>query len=338
MIFDPPIMALLLVASLTMAAVLAAVPFAVYLLRYWDLSSGHARQIRLERGTHLVSTVWMIIMVLQLPALALFVHNADRMAVLFTGAMCAVGTLNVNEWGMPAFLTQVAVFFGALTWLLLNAADNLGKDYPYIRHKYALLLLLAPLVVAAGMLTWTYFLNLNPNVITSCCSRLFTPEGAGLQADLSAFPPKSTLIALFGSLGVLLLLAALVWRTSDTGGIGRLLRITYGALGTFFFPLAIAAIISVVSPYIYETPNHHCPFCILKPQYGFIGYALYIPLFLGAGLALGVFALSILPMPASVRDVLPLRLRRWTSASAILFALFGLAALEAIWRSHLILL
>ncbi len=336
MIFDPPIMALLLLATLAMLAVLAAAPFAVFLLRHWNLESGHARQIRLERGTHLVSTVLMLIMLLQLPALALFVHNADRMAVLFTGAMCAMGTLNVNEYGMPAFLLQVAVFFGALAWLLMNTADNLGHDYPYIRHKYALLLLLAPLVVGAGVLEWLYFLNLDPNVITSCCSLSFTPEGAGLQADLSAFPPRPTLFALFGALSVLLLLAGIAWRANGPGA-GKWLTAIYGLMGTLFFPLAIVAIISVISPYISEAPNHHCPFCILKPQYGFIGYALYVPLFFGSGLALGIFALSLLPMPESVRNVLPTRLRRWTLASALLLALFGLAALYAIWRSHLVM-
>ena len=335
MIFDPPIMALLLLATLTMVAVLAAAPFAAYLLRHWNLESGHARQIRLERGTHLVSTVWMLIMLLQVPALALFVHNADRMAVLFTGAMCAVGTLNVNQWGMPAFLSQVAVFFGALAWLLMNTADNLGKDYPFIRHKYGLLLALAPVVVAAGVMEWLYFLNLDPNVITSCCSRLFTPEGSGVQADLSTFPAKPTLIALFGALSALLVLAGLVWGVG--GGAGKRVAAVYGLLGALFFPLAIVAIISVISPYVYETPNHHCPFCILKPQYGFIGYALYAPLFFGSGLALGVFVLGILPMPESVRAALPERLRRWTAASALLLALFGLAAFYAIWRSHLVM-
>ncbi len=42
---------------------------------------------------------------------------------------------------------------------------------------------------------------------------------------------------------------------------------------------AIAGIISFVSLYVYEHPHHHCPFCLLKAEYGYQGYWLYIPLF-----------------------------------------------------------
>jgi len=330
MIFDPPVMALLLASAFSTVIVALGAVFGVHVLLRWNLQDGHARQIRMEKRTYLVSTALMLVMVLQLAALVLFVHNADRMAVLFTGAMCAVGTLNVNEYGMPAFLIQVAVFFGAALWLIVNAADNMGRDYPYTRLKYGLLVLLAPLVVAGGVLEWLYFLNLDPNVITSCCSKLFTPENAGLQADLSSADPKLALQALFGGLGLLLALAA--WAMRSRAGAA-----VYGIAGSLFFIVAIVAIISAVSSYIYETPNHHCPFCILKPQYGFIGYFLYLPLFLASAIAVGVGLLSLWPLPESLRDRLPVRLHHLVIASAGLFAVFGAVALYAILTSHLVM-
>jgi hypothetical protein len=33
--------------------------------------------------------------------------------------------------------------------------------------------------------------------------------------------------------------------------------------------------------YIYELPTHHCPFCMLQKEYNYIGYIIYIFLFLG---------------------------------------------------------
>ena len=53
-------------------------------------------------------------------------------------------------------------------------------------------------------------------------------------------------------------------------------RATASALA---FAATIAGILSFVSLYVYEHPNHHCPFCILKPEYGYQGYLLYLPLF-----------------------------------------------------------
>ena len=37
--------------------------------------------------------------------------DADRMAALFVGAMCAVGTFGVNGYGFPALYMKIAVFF-----------------------------------------------------------------------------------------------------------------------------------------------------------------------------------------------------------------------------------
>ncbi len=331
MIFDPPIMALLLAAVVSMTVVTLGALFGLRVLRHWDINSGGARQIAMEKQTYLVSTAVQLVMLMQLASLALFVRNADRMAVLFTGAMCAVGTINVNGYGMPSFIMQVIVFFAAALWLVINAADNMGRDYPYTRLKYALLALMAPLVLAAGITEWLYFLNLDPNVITSCCSKLFTPESAGLQADLAGADPKLALYALFGGLGLLAALSPLAMRNRAAAGL-------YGVLGSAFFAVAIVAIISAVSSYIYETPTHHCPFCILKPQYGFIGYALYLPLFFASALSLGIAALAIWPRPESLKARLPARLRHLVAASTGLFALFGLIAAWAILRSHLILI
>jgi hypothetical protein len=52
-------------------------------------------------------------------------------------------------------------------------------------------------------------------------------------------------------------------------------------------PLALAAVVSFISPYIYEQPNHHCPFCLLQAEHGYAGWVLYLPLFLGTATGIG---------------------------------------------------
>ncbi len=331
MILDPTVMALLLSGSFAMAVVSLGGGFAFHVLRHWDPASGHARQIAMEKVTYLVATAIKLVLVVQMVALILFVHKADRMAVLFTGAMCALGTLRVNAYGMPAFLWQIAVFFAAGLWLIVNAADNAGRHYPFTRLKYGLLLFLAPSILVAGYLTWRYFLALDPNVITSCCSKLFAPDGEGLQADLAAMDPKLALWGLFGGFGLIVTLALWAWRQ-------RWGAAAFGFGGLVYFVFAIVAVISAVSPYIYEAPTHHCPFCILKPEYGFIGYGLYLPLFAAAVLALGLFVLALWPAPRDYLPELRRRLKAMTFLSTAFFTLFILLVLFAIATSHLILL
>ncbi len=331
MILDPSVMALLLSATLVMLALAAAAPFALRLLRHWNPASGHAAQLRMEKRTHLVSTVMRLVLLLQLLSLPFFVHNADRMSVLFTGAMCALGTLNVNIYGIPAFLLQMAVFFGAGLWLVVNAADNAGRDYPFTRLKYAILLALTPVALAAGVMQWLHFLGLDPNVITSCCSQLFTPRGAGPRAGLSSLEPGLALALMFGGLALLAPLGLAALRH-------RRLAVLHGVASALFLVVAITAIIAAVAPYIYEAPTHHCPFCILKPQYDHIGYFLYAPLFGATLLALGVGVLSARPAPPSMRCALPRLIRRLVLFSLALFLLFGAVSAHAILSSHLRLL
>ena len=330
MISQPPILALILASLISAITLVWASVFAIQVLRNWQPDSGHSLQINMEKRTYLVSTALVFMMVLELASLLLFVANADQMAMMFVGAMCAAGTLGVNEFGMPALMLKLAVFFAALAWLIINQIDNKAKDYPFTKFKYLFLLVLAPLVVAAAVIQITYFVNLKTDTITSCCSRAFIPEGGGVAADLSSLPPMLALQLLFGGLGVMLVLAVLSLKF-------RAAQIVYGVASVLFFVVSIAAIVSVISPYIYEQPHHHCPFCVLKPEYYYIGYALYIPLFSATGFGLAAGFLAMRPTPKSLADSFDKILAKRIFISAVLFALFGLVALFSILNSNLTL-
>ncbi len=330
MILHPPIMALVLASLISAGTLVWAAGFAVQLLRNWQPSSGRSLQINMEKRTYLVSTALAFVLVLELASLLLFVANADQMAVLFVGAMCAAGTLNVNEFGMPALMLKLAVFFVALVWLLINQIDNKAKDYPFTKFKYSLLIVLAPLVVAAAVVQITYFINLETDTITSCCARAFVPEGEGVAADLASLPPMLALWLLFGGLGVMLLLALLSLKF-------RAAQVAYGVGSAVFFVISIAAVVSVISSYIYEQPHHHCPFDVIKPEYFYIGYWLYIPLFSATGFGMAAGVLALHPKPESLADSFAAMLKKRILVSAALFVMFGLVALFAIWNSNLIL-
>jgi hypothetical protein len=333
-IFHPPILALVLASALTCLLIIWASVFAVRLLQHWDLSSGSEAQLQLERQTYLVSTVLAFVMAVELGSLVLFVFNADRMAVMFVGAMCAVGTLNASVYGFPALLAKIAVFFSAGLWLAINHADGKGRDYPLIRLKYGLLLGVAPFVLVAGALQLAYFLDLKADTLTSCCGKMFTPDRPTIIGEMAGMSERTALYLFYGVLAATLILGTFLQLTLQKWR--RTLFAAYGVMSTAFFVVALAAIISVISLYIYEHPHHHCPFCLLKREYHYFGFFLYIPLFAGAVFGLSASFLGAIQL-ASPLPGLPQMLRRFVLFSMIGFGLFGVLASWAILSSKLVL-
>ena len=45
----------------------------------------------------------------------------------------------------------------------------------------------------------------------------------------------------------------------------------FASLSGIAFVVSLASILSFISLYFYELPTHHCPFCILQKEYGYIG-------------------------------------------------------------------
>ena len=331
MLITPALVALHLIALCVSGALLLASGFAWTLLRHWDIASGSELQIRLERRTYLVSTLLGFVLGAELLSLLLFVHSAESLSSQFVGAMCATGVLNINAFGFPTLLLKIALFFLAALWLLLNRVDQQGHDYPLVRVKYALLLAIMPLALLELLLQSAYFLGLKPEVITSCCGSLFSAEGQGAAAELAGWPARPALLAFYGMAGLLLGSGAALWRWPALGAL-------FAAISGLTFVVAIAAIIAFLSLYVYENPNHHCPFCLLKAGYDYVGYALYLPLFAATAAGVGAGLLAPCRHIASLRGVLAGEMRWLTGVALVGFGAFYVLATALILRSNLILL
>jgi phosphatidylglycerophosphate synthase len=328
MLLNPSILALLTVSAVVTAMLLLAGLFAIQIIRHWDISSGSERQLNLERRTYLISTIVAFSFVAELVSLLLFVYNAEQISSQFVGAMCATGVLNVNSWGWPTLNLKIVIFFAGAAWLILNRSDNRAIDYPLVRKKYGLLLLILPLVIAETVAQTSFFLQLNPDVITSCCGSLFTPEGEGVAAEVSAIEPGRALILLSTS-GVITMLAGGWYLLRGSGGP------LFATATAVTFVLALVAIVSCISLYIYEHPHHHCPFCILKGGHGFIGYYLYIPLFISTASAIGAGIISPFSKIQSLSEIVPADSHRLVILSMICMLLFYAVATYSILSSNL---
>jgi len=331
MVVNPAIVALAIAALVSTLLLAYSAGFGWHLVRHWDLTSGSALQVRLERQTYLTSTLVALVFVTEATSLLLFVYNADRIAPLFVGAMCAVGTLNTSPFGFPTLMVKILVFFSASTWLILHHLDTRGYDYPLTRLKYGLLFAIAPLVAAETYLQLRFFLALDTDVITSCCGSLFGANREALASELAGLAPGPAMALFYGVL-TLTLAVGLAARRWPAAGFA------YALLSAVSFVVSLAAVVSFVSLYVYEHPHHHCPFCLLKSEYGYQGYLIYGPLFLATALGIGSGVVRLFARVPSLRPLVPPLARRLTNVSLGLFFFLVLWVCILTAKSALVLL
>jgi len=289
------------------------------IIRWWDLQSGSERQVALERKTYLVSTILSFLLAFELFSLFLFIYNADHVHNLFVGAMCAVGSLNVNAFGYPALILKGVNFLLCGIWIILNYTDNRGYDYPLIKGKYKFLFFITALLLLEAIVQANYFMRMKANVITSCCGTMFSEDTLGVAGRISAVPAPFAQTVFYLSV-------AMVFRTGIHFYVtGRAARVfSYASNWMLFFSLM--AIISFIAVYFYELPTHHCPFCLLQREYRFIGYPLYLSLFVAGILGAGTGCIDRYRTIDSLRSIVPSLQKRLCLASMIGYALFtGLA-------------
>jgi len=313
MILHPGILALICGTGIALLMLLYAGGLGLKILRRWNFSSSSEEQLILERKTYLTSTLVSYALGFHILSVFLFVFTVDELHTLFVGAMCATGALNANPIGWYALCAKITVFFAAALWLALNYLDGRAEDLPLVKGKFALLLLLIPLIAGELYLQIDYFLGLQPEVITSCCGSLFSKAGSGISADLAGLPVGPTMAAFYGT-GLLLLGSAIPCLKLQA----TLFRCLFSLLAVLFFLVSCAAVISFISLYIYEIPTHHCPFDILQKNYDFVGYPLYLCLFGGMlfGILPGIFQ-PLKKIPSLTQEVRRVE-RKWVLL-AVLF-------------------
>jgi hypothetical protein len=79
----------------------------------------------------------------------------------------------------------------------------------------------------------------------------------------------------------------------------------FAGLSGVQFLIAVTSILSFISLYVYELPTHHCPFCLLQREYGYVGYLLYVALLGSTITGMGVGLLMPFRKIDSLKEVLP---------------------------------
>lgn len=327
MILNPAVIALLLSSLLISGIVTYSSFFGLRILRRWDIGSGSETQLDLERRTYLITTALSYAFGFELISLFLFIYTADNLHSLFAGAMCAAGTLNVNRFGYPTLVLKIASFMSSGVWLVLNHADARAPDYPLIKVKYLLLILITPVFLLETALLALFLLSLRADVITSCCGALFSAQKEGIVSEIISIPALPAKLAFFLFMPVTILSGFYTFRK------GRGIYI-FSSLSIISFIISIVSIISFISPYIYELPTHHCPFCILQGEYNYIGYPIYICLLTATICSTGAGALNPFRNRESLREIIPLLQKRLSIVSSIAYVVFLAITLYKISASN----
>jgi len=319
MILNPAIIALITSSLLITAYGVYASVIGLQILQRWDIKSGSEGQLALERKTYLISTLLTYLFGLGLFSLFLFVYTADHVHDLFVGAMCAAGSLNVNEYGYPALVIKIVNFFLGGVWLIINYTDNKGADYPLIHIKYRLLIVITALLALESFLVINYFLALKANVITSCCGTLFSTEANTIAGGIAALPSVPAKVIFYLSV-VLVVRSGIHFLLT-----GKAARV-FAYLSTWLFVFSFAAVISFISLYYYQLPTHHCPFCLLQQEYHYVGYLLYLSLFTAGITGAGTGIIDRFKDTPSLKSAIPGLQKRLCLLSMIGYTVFTLTA------------
>lgn len=283
MFLDPWSIALVICSGVVLFLMGLAARSGIRVLLYWNPASDSNRQIRLENEIWLTSTLVEYALAVQVISLFVFVLSADHYSLSIVGAMCATGSLLANDFGIPALLVKISGVFFYGFWIVLHQLDIRSERYPLVRIKYIYLLLLLPLLLVDTVLEVLYIGWLEPDIITSCCAVVFGESVGGGTNLLMGMSHQTGLILFYGTALLLIIFglsAALRWRP-----LGSIL---FSVMWLCFFLLALVMVTTDFSSYIYAMPYHKCPFCILKPEYYYIGFFIYLALFSGAFMGMSV--------------------------------------------------
>ncbi len=315
-------LALSLLSLVVLVLTAIAARTAVKVLRYWDPESDGNRQISLENETWLSSTLVQYAMGFQVLSLLLFVLAADNFSHVISGAMCATGALTANQYGMPTLMIKLLGAFLYGFWIVLHLFDISSERYPLLKTKYIALVCLLPLMAVDVASQTLYLANLKPDIITSCCAVVFG-EGNDNAGNLlgTALPQRTLLIVFYGAALTLATLGHFLFRK-----LNRLLLWLNGVVWFVFIGLSFVAITTCFSSYIYSMPYHHCPFCILKPEYGYIGLLIYGTMLPAAFFGISAALAESIPARMGITLVVQRFQKRAVLISSVLLVFFLLVA------------
>lgn len=269
MSLTPQIVALLVLDVIFIFFGLIAFFLSVKIALLWNAKATTPLQYKLYQQSYLVAVIIKYLFVLKLPLFLFFIFTCDTLSSIITGAMCASGVVNSVDFGLNLTLFKLVNLYLFGFWLLLHHADMKEETQPFTKLKFFLFTLFAIPLFVEIFLEIDFFTSLNISKIVSCCGTLFSAASTSSVSLLFLVNANVWMLLFYASFAVVIV----AYKVKNTP-----LLILSNIFLCFF---AIVSLILFFSPYVYELPTHHCPFCLLQSDYFYVGYGLYTLLFIG---------------------------------------------------------
>ncbi len=257
------------------------------ILLNWDFNKNDKKQYRLEKNSWLIATIVGFVAGIKVIELPYFVFTIDSLSHIVPGAMCGAGVISYNDYGLKLLFIKIVELGLIIFWLLLNRYD-IKALYRWIRAKMLLLILIFFISLFQLWLLYHFFEAIDIHKVVNCCSTLY-----GLLEGMNPLPygldTTKLLILFFISFALIL--------SSFFGKQDWIFAISI----IFFTQIAYYSVLYFFGPYIYEQPNHNCPFCMMQKEYHYVGYFVWSLLFGGIFLGLwAIFAQKILKVESHI--------------------------------------
>ncbi len=282
MLLTPEIITILALDFIFAFFGLIAFVISIKIVRSWDLNSTSQKQYKLEKQSFLVATIIKYIFIVKLPLFLFFIFTADKLSDVITGAMCGAGVVNSVSFGSSMFFYKILNLYIFGFWLVLHSFDLKNENQPYTKYKFWLYIVGFVFLVTEIYLEIDFFTSLDVSKLVSCCGTLFSAASTSSISFIYAIN-KLYFVYIFYAVYLFLLISYLL-----KNSISILLS------NIIYIFISIISLIMFFGTYIYQLPTHHCPFCMLQKDYYYIGYVLYVTLYVGTFYGISGAIMSIL--------------------------------------------
>lgn len=281
MILSPEVLTILILDIVLSVFSFVALFIALKVVFKWDFNSTSKFQYNLEKQSFLGSTIIKFILYLKILLFIFFIFTLDKLSNVIHGAMCAAGVVDATSFGIYLLLFKLLNIYLFGFWLVIHNYDLKHEKLPYTKQKFAFFIIIFALFMIETILEFSMFSSIDVEKLVSCCGTLYSSSQDSYISSLFKVNEDYFLIS-FYVVFILLFLFAYIKNSY-----------LYTIFNLLFLILAIITLILFFSTYIYELPTHNCPFCILQKEYNYIGYLVYITLFLGTffGFCVGIYDL-----------------------------------------------
>lgn len=250
--------------------------FSTFIIKNWDYEKTTSKQYKLEKTSYLVILIIFFTLIVKIFLFPYFAYSLDNLSHIIPGAMCAAGVIKANNYGEILLVLKLIILFCIGVWLIINSLDLKEKIYPYTKRKFAFFIFIFVLILIETTLDILYLSNISTKEPVMCCSVIFGANSVGSKIPFNL--STSMLVSLFYLIYVLTIFTNIQKQ-----------KILNFIINLFFLYIAYYTVTYFFSTYIYQLPTHQCPFCMLQKEYYFIGYFIWLTLFLGTFFAIVSF-------------------------------------------------